>query len=306
LVPTVQAVLWAICVVLVLAGAKVTKEDGEKIAYVKGKFDLLGAIALTAVLAGLILALSLGRFAPVGSPVSFMFFGIAIVALVITILNIRKKKDAAIIPGFAFKDRNTLAMTFANFLSPFDSMSTNFFLPAFIMTVLSKTPVESSFALSLYSILGVIISPFFGRWIAKLGTCKPIIVWFSGAWRVIITVALILVLKPGANLIVIDIIMFLAGLYSTAGGVIASTGPQIMIDPKIRQQSNALVQLGQNFGGTIGIAVYSAIIAAYGLIDGMRIGLTVACVGAVLLMICGLMMKQPDWQDQPGPTLEAK
>ncbi|GHU66037.1 hypothetical protein AGMMS49983_14870 [Clostridia bacterium] len=306
-VPALQAVLWVICAIMVFAGAKISKEESQKISYAEGKFDTLGAIALVGVLGGLILALSLGRFAPVGSPVSWMFFGIAAVALIVTVVNIRKKKDKAIIPSYAFKDRNTIAMTAANFLSPFDSMSTNFFLPAFIMTVLLKTPLESSFALSLFSILGIVVSPFFGRWVARIGTCKPIIVWFSGLWRVVITIALIVVLKPGANLIVIDILMFLAGLYSTAGGVIASTGPQIMIEPKIRQQSNALVQLGQNFGGTIGIAVYSAVIAAYGLIDGMQIGLMIACAGAVALMISGLLMKKPTWQDEvPGPTLEAR
>lgn len=297
-VPTSMAIMWGVSAVMVFFGARVTKEDGKEIAYTKGAFDTMGAIALVCLLGGLILALSLGNFAPVGSPVSLLFFGVAALALVGTIFTIKKKKDEAIIPISAFKDRNTLAMTAANFLSPFDSMSTNFFLPAFIMSVLLKSPIESSFALSLYSILGLILSPFFGRWIARIGTCKPIIVWFSGAWRIVITLALIFYLRPGANLLVIDILMFLAGLYSTAGGIVASTGPQIMIEPRIRQQSNALVQLGQNFGGTLGIAVYSAIIAAYGLMDGMRIGLMVACAGAAALMVTGLFMKQPTWQEQ--------
>jgi len=297
-VPGLQAILWAVCAIMVFAGAKITKEEGATIAFGKGKFDILGAISLICLLGGLILAMSLGQFAPIGSPISTMFFGVAAVALIVTIYTIRKKKDDAIIPSVAFKDRNTLAMTAANFLSPFDSMSTNFFLPAFIMTVLLKSPIESSFSLSLYSILGVILSPFLGRWIARLGTCKPIIVWFSGLWQVVITLALIFYLKPGADLMVINILMFCAGLYSTAGGVIASTGPQIMIEPKIRQQSNALVQLGQNFGGTIGIAVYSAIIAINGLEKGMTVGLGVACGGAVALMICGLLMKKPTWQDE--------
>jgi MFS family permease len=298
IVPASQSILWAICAIMVFAGARITKEEGKSIAYTKGSFDVLGAVSLICLLGGLILALSLGNFAPVGSPISLIFFGVAAVALIITIYTIRKKKEEAIIPSIAFKDRNTLAMTAANFLSPFDSMSTNFFLPAFIMTVLSRNPVESSFALSLYSVLGIFLSPFFGRWIARIGTCKPIIIWFSGAWRVIITVALIIYLKPGANIYVIDVLMFLAGLYSTTSGVIASTGPQIMIEPKIRQQSNALVQLGQNFGGTLGVAVYSAIIAVYGLTDGMRIGLMVACAGAVALMVSGLFMTKPTWQQE--------
>lgn len=78
-----------------------------------------------------------------------------------------------------------------------------------------------------------------------------------------------------------------------------------MIRPEIRQQSNALVQLGSNFGGTLGIAVYSAIIAAYGLVDGMKYGLMVACGGAVLLMITGLLMTKPDWY-QTDSSVAAK
>lgn len=145
--------------------------------------------------------------------------------MIAVIYTVRKKKEQAIIPNIAFKCRNTLVLTAANFLSPFDSMSTNFFLPAFIIYVLKQGPTASSLAITFYAVLGVIVSPFFGRWIAKIGTAKPIIVWFSGLWRIIITVVLILYLKPGANVYVIYVIMLLAGLYSTAGGVISSAGP---------------------------------------------------------------------------------
>jgi MFS family permease len=306
MVPLVQAILWAVCVVMVLCGARITKEEGEKISYVHGKFDGFGTVAVACLLGGLILALSLGRFAPIGSPVSFAFFGLAALGLILLIVDIRKKKEDAIIPNIAFKDRNTIALTMANFLSPFHSMSTNFFLPAFVMTVLARTPVESSLALSVYSIAGVFLSPVLGRWVAKRGTAKPVAIWYSGVWRIVITVALLFALRPGTNIIVIYVIMILAGFYNLGGGVIATTGAQIMLDPKIRQQGNALVQLGQNFGGSLGVAVYSAIIAAYGLIDGMQIGLIVSCVGAFGVVVAGLMMKKPAWQDQSGPTLEAK
>lgn len=305
-VPAAQLVLFLVAAILVFFGARVTKEEGRSIAYVSGKFDLFGAIALILLLGSLILALSLGNIAPIGSTTSNIFFAIAAVALISVIWTVAKKKETAIIPNIAFKSRNTLVLTAANFLSPFDSMSTNFFLPLFIIYILKQGPTVSSLAITLYAVLGLFISPIFGRWIARIGTAKPVIVWFSGAWRVVITLALIFYLKPGANIFVIYALMLLAGLYSTAGGVIASAGPQIMIRPEIRQQANALVQLGQNFGGTLGIAVYSAIITAFGMERGMTYGLTVACAGAVALMISGLFMTKPDWNQESEAKNEAK
>jgi len=298
LVPVVIALGWVLGAILIANGARITKEEAKDITYVTGKIDKLGLVSLGLLMGGLILALSLGHHAPVGSPISTMFFGIAAVGAIMVVLTIRKKKDDAVLPLSAVKDRNTIGMTIANFLSPFDSVGINFFLPVFMMTVLMATPVAAGMSISLYAVLGIFISPIMGRWVGRIGTVKPIIVYFSGIWRILVTVALLIILVPGASIIVIYIVMFCAGLYSCAGGVVAAAGPQIMIHPRVRQQSNAVVQLGQNIGGTLGVAVYASFITTYGLEVGIRYGLVVSLIGAGILLLSGLMMTKPNWKQE--------
>jgi MFS family permease len=298
-VPAFQATLFIISAIIVFFGARITREEGKLISYVQGKFDLAGALAIIVLLGGLIVALSLGgNYIKFGTPFNILLLAAALIALIVLIFVIRKKGDAAIVPRSAFKSRNTIALAAANFLGPFDSMALSFFLPMFLIYILGVGAGASSIAVSCYAILGLFLGPIFGRWVARVGTAKPIVIWFSGAWRVVITIAFIFVLVPGANLYVIYALMFLGGMYANANNITSATAPQIMIEPSIRQQSNALIQLTQNFGGVLGIATYTAIIGVFGLEQGMTYGLCIALTGAIVLMILGFFMKKPDWNEE--------
>jgi len=298
-VPVLIAIGFAIGLLLVLAGVRITKEEGKAIATATSKVDLFGAISLAICLAGLILGLSLGNnYARFGTPLNTAFFVIAAVMFILLILNVRKKGDAAVIPSSVFKNRNAVMLTVINAMGPFTSMCMNFFLPAYIMTVLLLSPVESSLTLAMYSVIGLFFGPIFGRWVAKSGTCKPLSIWFSGVWRIAITIVLIIILVPGQSIFAIGVVMFIAGFYGSAAGVIGSTGPQIMIEPQFRQQGNAFIQLGQNLGSAVGVAIYTAIIAAFGMTEGITYALMVSLGGAVLMTICAILMKKPTWQEE--------
>ncbi|MDR1421600.1 MAG: MFS transporter [Coriobacteriales bacterium] len=294
-----QATIFLIAAIIVFFGARITKEEGKLISYVQGKFDLIGALSLSFLLASLIVALSLGgNYIKFGTLANNLLFAVAAISLVVLIITIRRKRDAAIVPLSAFKNRNTIALFGANFFSPFSSMALSFFLPMFLIYVLGTGAGASSIAMSCYAVVGLFLGPIFGRWVAKSGTVKPIVIWFSGAWRVAITIVFIFVLVPGANIYVVYFLMLLAGLYASAANIVTTAAPQVMIEPKVRQQSNALIQLGQTYGGVLSIPVYTAIITAFGQEQGMTYGLYLALAGAVALMICGIIMKKPDWNEE--------
>lgn len=71
-VPNFQLVFFIVAALLVFFGARITKEEGKSITYASGKFDFFGAVSIIVLLGSLILVLSLGKIAPVGSTSSLL------------------------------------------------------------------------------------------------------------------------------------------------------------------------------------------------------------------------------------------
>ncbi|MEL1135710.1 hypothetical protein AAC978_11050 [Desulfitobacterium sp. THU1] len=136
------------------------------------------------------------------------------------------------------------------------------------------------------------MGPILGRMIAKAGNGRTVLVWFSGVLRVVVTVAIIFLLKPTTPLITVYFLTFLAGFYGTAGGVAPAVAPQIQIRAEIRQQGNSVVQLAQGLGSAIGISIYTAVITALGPMKGMTIGLWIAASAAVAVIIFALPLQK--------------
>ena len=107
-------------------------------------------------------------------------FILPVIALIVLVFIIRKKKDDAIVPLNALKDRNTLVLTGSNFLHNFGAMSISFFIPGFIMRTLATDPIVQTIgpalagglSTSLMAVLGLFLGPVFGRIIAKQNTAK--------------------------------------------------------------------------------------------------------------------------------------
>lgn len=119
-----------LALVLPIFGVKVTKEQAAHLAYGGGAFDILGTVALTIGLGGLILYLSMGTsLLPFLSLGSNVLLAVTIAALALMVGVIIKKKESAIIPTQALRNRNVLAFTAANFCANFSNMAA-FFFPA--------------------------------------------------------------------------------------------------------------------------------------------------------------------------------
>ncbi|MDR1248803.1 MAG: MFS transporter [Treponema sp.] len=284
--------VFALAALLMFFGCKVTKEETKHMA-TAGVFDSLGAVSVTMFLAALILFLSLGSRAPYGSLPSNVLLAIALLGMVLLIVDIRKKGTAAFVPAPVLKDRNTLCLTIANFFGTFSAMACTFFLAPFIMTVMGQNAVSTSIVNSALAIAGLFMGPIIGRAIGKAGNARSIIMWGSGAYRLVLQIALFIALGPQTPIWIIYIIMFLAGFYSVAGGVAPAVGPQIQLRPEIRQQGNSIIQLGQNFGASVSIAVYTAVIASSGGIErGFKTSLIIAAGAAALIFFAGIPLKK--------------
>jgi MFS family permease len=281
-------------VLLIASGVKVDRDAARASARVSGTFDLPGTIALVLFLLGLTLSLSLGGSSiPFGSAGSNALLTLATVSLLALILIIRKKRAAAIIPSTVLRDRNTVVLALCNALSTFSTMALTFFIPSYVINVLHGSALQAGLATATYAIFGVFISPVLGRMIAKAQTARPIFT-VGTTVRVAVSFILAFTLSPQTPIWVIYLMVFIAGFYSAQQNVTFSTAPQIQIRSDIRFLSNSVVQTAQNLGSTVGMAVYTMIMAAWGIADGLPRALALAGIVATAALVVGQFLKKAE------------
>ena len=294
----VIAPFFLIAAIFMIARPKISKEDAQSMATTSAKFDSPGAIATIAFLSGLIMFLSLTSYAPFGSPASFVLLGIAVVALICLIFIIRKKGTSAFVPAPVLKDRNTLCLTAANFFTIVSSMAISIFMPVYVMYVMKLPASTAGVVMAIYAVAGLFMGPIVGKMIGKAGNARSVIMWGSGLLRVVMIVLLLLLLKPTTNIFVVYVIMFISGFYSVFGGVASAVAPQIQLRPEVRQQGNAIVQLGQNFGGSTSIAIYTAVMAMMGNpAKGYPVVLIISAVSAAIVFFVGIPLRKLETQE---------
>lgn len=288
-------VIWpimAVGAIIVWFGVKATKAEAEDLAETKASFDAPGAIFMALFVGALVLGLSLGTsFLPFGSVPSTITFVVSFVSLIIFIIVVKKKGNAAIVPLAAFKDRNTVSFVLANFFSSVSNMAIFFFLPLYVLNVMQLTPTESGIIMACYSIVGLFLSPVFGKVIGKSGSAKSSIVLVSIV-RIVVGVGFILVLGPDTSIIAICVLMIIGGIYNCAGGSIFSAGPQVQLKPEVRAQGNAVIQQMQTLGSSIGIAVYTVCIGIAGIQGGFTMAVIISIVCAAIALVVALGLKK--------------
>ncbi|MDR1184523.1 MAG: MFS transporter [Coriobacteriales bacterium] len=301
--------LWPFFIVgalMVIFGVGITKAEGEEIANKSGSIDFAGIIFVALFLAPLILGISMGTsFIPFGSPISFVTFAIAIAALIALIITIRKKGEAAVIPLPALKDRNTVMLSLSNFCMNFANMFVFFFLPTYVIYVMQPTDLGlepsawSGILMACFAVFGLFLGPIFGRMIAKSGNARNILL-LGTASRLIFLLCMIFFLTPAMNIfLLMGLSLVLGGVYSVMATAY-TTGVSVMAPAKLRQQSNAVVQMGQNLGGAPGTAIGGILIATFGIANGMPIAFIVAAVATVIMFIPTALLKRPADYGQDG------
>jgi MFS family permease len=290
--------LMALGAIMVFMGVKATKEQVKDMAVESDKLDYAGAVAVMALLIGIIIPLSMVSYIPMGSLGSNALFALAVVGLVALILIIRKKKDAAIIPSSVITDRNTIAFALCNFFANFSAMGIMFFIPGYVMRVLFADPLVVSIGPALaagvttmlIAALGLVLGPVFGKMIARAGDAKPVII-IGVIARVVVMVAFLFLLNPETPVWIIYIIMFVAGVYNSQNTIAFSAGPQIQLDPSKRVLSNGVIQMGQNIGSGVAMAIFTFLLVA-GPVAAMTPMLIISLVMTGFLLVSALLLKK--------------
>lgn len=289
---------------VVFLGVKVSKDEVAHLARKGGKFDYVGAFFITAFLGCLIIALSMGSsYVKFGTPLSFTLLGVAAVAFVCLAVVIAKKRNDAIVPVDAIKDRNTLVLACANMLHNFGSMSITFFIPGFIMGTLASDPLcttlgpalAAGVASALIGVLGLFLSPTFGKMIAKAGDAKMVMT-LGNVVRVLVMGAFAFTLSPETPVWVIMALMFFAGIFNSQQTVTQSAAPQIQLKPELRTLGNSVIQLGQNLGAGLGMATFTLLIAVDPAM-GMRNCMVVALIAWIVLFLITFLLKKNENKD---------
>lgn len=278
--------------ILVLLGVRVTKEEAAGMASTSRTFDAAGAISMMVFLGTLITGLSLGTsFLPFGSFGSYAVFALCIIAGIALVAIVRKKRDDAIVPLSALKNRNVIRFACSNFLANFSNMAVFFFLPTYVIAVMQLSATEAGLSTTMYSVAGLFLGPVFGRAIGKAGTAKGVLS-LSFILRVFVSGSFLLLLAPDTNILLIYVVMLVAGVYSSANGASFSAGPQVQLPEGIRVQGNSVIQVGQNLGGAIGTAVYTVVLGTFGVLGGMPMALAISVIAAVIGLVLALRLQK--------------
>ncbi|MDR1796647.1 MAG: MFS transporter [Clostridiales Family XIII bacterium] len=289
------APLLYLCALLMFFGARITKEEGQTIATSRGKFDYPGAIAVSVMLASLIVMLSMTSFMPWGSPGNLALIVIAILSLIWLASIVKKKGNDAFLPAPVLKDRNTRFLFLINFCFTFSAMGMGAFLPSFLMYVMMKEPTTSGIASAFYAVAGLFMGPIYGRIMAKTGTARETVMYSGGLLRCAVQLAMLFIVvmhHETVPIYAVYIIMFVGGFYSAVGGVTPAVAPQVQLREEIRPLGNSIIQLGANFGSSVGIAIFSAVIATVGLEQGFKTLLFITSFISILDFVFAMPLKK--------------
>ena len=277
--------------IFAIIGVNVKKDDVKDMA-IDASFDAVGAVFLVLFLGGLILMLSLGTsFAKFGTTPSYILMAIAAIGLIGLVLVIRAKGARCIVPATVLKDRNTLCLTLANLFINFSNMAVYFFIPSYCLYAIQVSGTQAGLTTTLMSVAGLFMGPIYGRQIGKTANARGVL-FFGLSLRIVITILFMLILRPTTPIMIVYILMVAAGFYSSQAGVTFAIAPQVQVRPEIRVQSNSIIQIGQNFGGGIGTAVFSLVIGMLGIEKGMSVAFVIALVTAAIAFVCSIPLKK--------------
>lgn len=278
--------------VLALLGVNPTKEEVKDISR-NTKFDLPGALFLTVFLAGFLLTLALGAsYAKFGSAASWALIAVAVIGLAGLSVVIKKKGQESILPIAVLKDRNTLCLAASTLAINMAGMAVNFFIPSYCIYILGSSATQASLTVTVLSIVGIFMGPVYGKIVGKSGNAKGIMV-VGYAIRTALIFGVVLISKFFPNYTLLLVVMFFMGFGNSATSAATSIGPQMMLKDDVRVQGNSIIQLSQNFGGSIASSIYMMFIGMYGIEAGLVKAFTLAGVMAAVALVMSLLLKKP-------------
>jgi MFS family permease len=288
---------------LFLSGARITKEEGLASATSGGKFDAQGAVALSVMLGTFIVALSMTRYFPWGSPINIGLIIAFVIALLCFVQVVKKKGTEAFLPVPVLKDSNTRYMFFINFCFTFSAMGIGTFLAQYMMNVMGQEPGLIGPVNSVYAVASLFMGPIFGRYIARKGTAREVVMYGGGLLRCAVQLGFFFLVSANSPVWIIFILMFIGGFYASVGGVMPAVAPQIQLKENVRALGNSMIQTSNGLGSTVGICIFTAVNASLGVEQGFKVMLLITSLISVADFFLALPLKK--LSDLEGPKLQS-
>lgn len=222
------------------------------------KFDMAGVVLFGATMVAIIALCQMGGISFPWASVQTAAFALAIVLLFIIFVAVEKKHgDSAMMPMNMFRFPVFTSSLICVIVLTAASLATYMYLALYMQNVMGLSATLSGIPVTIQSIVGIVLSPILGQYIAKTGRIK------STALLCCVLFCLpnlyYSIMGPAAPVAVIFVVQLFYGIGATIQTSIFMMAIQTGLPQERLGVATASIQTGMAIGSSIGMAVMSAV-----------------------------------------------
>lgn len=222
------------------------------------RFDIIGVALLAALFTMVLLAFSAAGRGGWGAPT--FWTDLAVCALVCAALAWHATHGSRRVFDYSIlRVRMIRLRLFGYFGLQFINIGLSFVLPLFVQNVFGATAMQAGLMLLPGALLGAVASPIAGRMYDRRGARGPLLVSIS---LVIVALALFLGLVPSLTVALVGVLYTMLRLGFNIGFGVTMSDASAQVPPRLKSDQNSLFSMMQQFAGSFGTAVMSAVISA--------------------------------------------
>ncbi len=227
---------------------------------VSRKVDVPGILAISAGLAGIVLALVEGNAWGWGSPAILGLLAASLLSLA-AFVWIERHSDAPIVDFAFFRSRSFVGANIVAFIVSFAMLAMFFFIALYMQNILGYSPLEAGVRFLPSTVMIVLIAPIAGRLADKVGP-RPLMtlgLLFASAslfWQSQLTV------DSGYGFLLPAFVLMGVGMALVMSPM--STAAMNAVDVTKAGVASGVLSMTRMVGGTFGVAVLGAIVTAVG------------------------------------------
>lgn len=213
---------------------------------------------------------------------------VAIAALIFLFIQVEKKKGArAMIPLSLFGNPYFTLTFIGQFCGTGCKLPFYMYLSLYMQNVLGYSTTKAAAIVTIYAITAFVWSIVFAPLVAKSGRIKS---WCLGAMFVLTAVGVICFLAGMFSLYSLPLIVILCALWGCASTMTNTTFTMIAqttLPKEVIGIATGNIQLAMSLGSMITVAIYGAIISAYG--DSLNMGITMSHLAGAVIGVIGII-----------------
>lgn len=243
-------------VIIGVLGASVI--DGKARGTAGKKFDFVGLTLLSAIFIVLLFAFQAAGQKGWGAPL-FWILLVVTVPLVAVLITYLRKSTRSLIDFSILKDNVLKQRLFNYFGLQLINIGLSFILPLFVQNVLGATVMQAGLMLLPGALVGAVTAPIAGKVYDEVGPRIPLT--FS-AIMVIISLALFSVFTNSLSITTVAILYVILRIGFNSGFGPAVSDGSLQVHGSNKADQNSLFSMMQQYAGSIGTSISSAIIAS--------------------------------------------